>query len=311
MSDTRYRNYGTVSKTVQEPWSPIGEYLRRTFPNNRALRKRVQPSPDDLVVPSSEPDFNTVGTAFDWMTRFTLEPTHVPDDRFFPFLFDDEPKAAVAEVLDRAHAAAQDQADHGPHASQSSAETLARACWVIALFTNVYHGDTYERTGLDDIPPWDVTGDWYMNRASDAACAELVALQRVAHENLYPEISGASRLALGAEFDGSTYYRAESDIIADGHLIDVKTIGGRGGSKRHQLLEQRSFHQLVTYALFDRSDKYGIDRISIYFARHGQLVGWSLQDALSEAAGKQIDLTIVREQMWKALTTKPEGYRQR
>lgn len=109
---------------------------------------------------------------------------------------------------------------------------------------------------------------------------------------------------LGPTFDASVLCAAGADLIAGDLLLDIKTRAGHpnpGTGVRSDALPLDDIYQLLGYALFDRSDRYGIRRIGIYSARYGKLTTWDLIRALDLLAGEPVVLAEERETVWGLL----------
>jgi hypothetical protein len=127
-------------------------------------------------------------------------------------------------------------------------------------------------------------------------------LRALAETQLLPHLSPP--FALGPTFDGSKYCQADADLIADGMLLDIKTRLGaknRRTGARSESLARTDIHQIIGYALFDRSDRYHIDTVGIYSARYGSLITWKLAEVLDSLAGEPVDLAHERATVWQLL----------
>ncbi|MEZ3160623.1 hypothetical protein AB1K54_08735 [Microbacterium sp. BWT-B31] len=138
--------------------------------------------------------------------------------------------------------------------------------------------------------------------APQDAVDQLTSMDETARTALFSHLSGPH--VLGPTFDGSALCAADSDVIAGGLLLDLKTgLGGKvkrpGG--RADYLRIRDLRHIIGYLLFDRSDAHRIDHVGIYSARFGHLVTWPVSDVLETLAGRPVDLADVRERTWRAL----------
>jgi hypothetical protein len=71
-----------------------------------------------------------------------------------------------------------------------------------------------------------------LDLANDAEVADLIAIWDLARERLLPALP-AGPVGTGMTFDGSADLNADTDLIADGMLVDFKA--GQGGKPRHPL----------------------------------------------------------------------------
>lgn len=84
-------------------------------------------------------------------------------------------------------------------------------------------------------------------------------------------IASTNNLVLGPSFEGSLDVGgADADLIADGLLIDCK-------STMKCKLKSTIFRQLIGYWLLDYSDYYAVNKVGVYFARHGEF--WTIDIA--------------------------------
>ena len=296
MADVPYR-YTNLTAAVADKRSPLRQHFDQKFPNLKPLQAEYRASAGPLLVDGGGANPGTVGAAFDFLARFTLNPSHTPHVAFHAAA--GSPGATAA--LDSVRQVAEDAA--GGARSSDAPEPLLRASWALALATEVY------RRGLTPGSPLallasrgEFTGPNLLALAPDDALEQLQALQRVARERFYPTVRPDATLALGPTFDCSRLCSADADLIADGCLLDIKThLGSKTKTGRSDLLNLADVYQLLGYALFDRNDSYRIHDVGIYSARYGHLVRWSLPHFLATLAGHPVDLKVERETVWALL----------
>ena len=97
----------------------------------------------------------------------------------------------------------------------------------------------------------------------------------------------------------------DADLIVGDVLIELKTKLGRKDDEgqRFDVLQTKDLYQVVAYALFDRSDEYGIRDVAIYSARYGHYFERRLDTLLDELAGRPVDLPAERTRVWQILAT--------
>lgn len=230
----------------------------------------------DQGVDGGDADPATLGAAFDLQLRFLLDPSDVPL------------VAAVAQNACR---------------SGSYGEELNRACWALALTTEVY------RVGLIPGSPIaqllnanQFTPEALLALTPAGALRQMDELRTLAGTQLRPHLNPP--FALGPTFDGSNYCAADADLIAGGMLLDIKTRLGTKNPRtgvRSDSLPLSDVHQLLAYTFFDYSDRYKIDMVGIYSARYGSLITWNLAYVLNGLAGEQVDLARERALVWQLL----------
>jgi hypothetical protein len=293
MTGYHYRN---LTSAVKDKDSPLRQYLNRRFPNTRPLQADYKQQCGALLVDSGEANPGTLGAAFDFMVRFALDPDHKPVVAVQAFLDKPPLLAVIVQVVETARTSMTDSKD---------VDLLARTSWALALTAEVY------RVGLVPGSPLvpllqtrQFTVDGLLSLAPEDALRQLRNLHKVAKERLLPTILPATRLHLGPTFDGSTLCPADADLIHDGRLLDIKTHLGALNKKtgaRSDSLALTDLYQVLAYALFDRSDRYGIRSVGIYSARYGALVTWPLAEVLETMAGGAVDLAEEREVVWGLL----------
>jgi hypothetical protein len=218
--------------------------------------------------------------------RFSLEPSYDCDLASMAFRVGSTEHRAVRDVVTEAQ-----QARFG------SPERLFRACWALALCTEVYRigGISSESQLAALYQRRRFHASALMNLAPDDALDQMSQLQRVADVAFYPHVD-RTHLALGPVFAGSSYVAADADAIATGELIEIKTrVGGKNSAgKRYDSLSNIDIYQMVGYALFDLDDAYALHSISMYSARYGVFARWSARDLISTLAGRPVDLADER-----------------
>lgn len=293
MSDYQYRN---LTSAVNDKNSPLRQYLDRRFPNTRPLQADYKQQRGALLVDGGDANPGTVGAAFDFMVRFTLDPDHRPGVAAQAFLDKPPLLATTVEVMKAAHTSL---------AGSQDVDLLARASWALALTTEVFRAGLMPGSPLMPLlRQRQFTADALLSLAPEGAMRQLRDLHKVAEKKLLPTILPAERLDLGPTFDGSDLCPADADLIHDGRLLDIKTHLGAANRRtgvRSDSLALTDLYQVVAYALFDRSDTYAIKSLGIYSARYGELVSWPLNEALESMAEESIDLAVEREVVWALL----------
>ncbi len=294
MSAYHYRN---LTSAVKDKDSPLRQYLDRRFPNTRPLQAAYRQECGPLLVDGGDAVPGTLGAAFDFMIRFTLDPDHKPVVAVQAFLDKPPLLLAVVQVVEAAHTSMTGADD---------ADVLARASWALALCTEVCRvGGVLPGSPLAVLlQQREFTARALLALAPGGAIRQLRELHKVAEERLLPTILPATRLDLGPTFDGSTLCPADADLIHDGRLLDIKTHLGTPNKRtgvRSGGLSLIDLYQVLAYALFDRSDAYALRSLGIYSARYGALVTWPLFEALESMAGDSIDVAAEREVVWGLL----------
>lgn len=296
-SDEQYP-YTNLTAALGDKTSPLRRYIDERFPNIKPLQThyRAVAGSCSLLVDTGGANAGTLGAAFDLVVRFRLDPTLVPSMAIVGFL---EAGPASLRAIREVVAVAQDNARSGP----AGLEALAKACWALALTTEVLRVGLMPGSPLGPVLAEDrFRRDDLLELAPSDAIRQLRELDELAAANLLARLR--SPLHLGPVFDGSSLCSADADLIADGMLLDLKTRLGKKNPRtgaRSDGLELRDVYQLVGYTLFDFSDTYKINEIGIYSARYGTLVTWPLEEALHTLAGSEVDLRSERAAIYRVL----------
>lgn len=291
MSSYRYTN---LTSAVKDKGSPLRHYLDRRFPDTRPLQADYRSRVGRLLVEGGSADPGTLGAAFDLQVRLRLDPRETPVVAMLAFMGSPDALAAITEVVRRGREVAR---------CGGGQETVSRACWALALCTEVYRVGLVPGSPLAELlAAGRFTAEALLGLAPPDALRQLSELEAVAATKLLPCLHAP--LHLGPTFDGSRLCAADADLIASGLLLDIKTHLGRKDRKtgrRSDALALTDLYQVLTYALFDSSDNYRIDSIGIYSARYGSLVTWPLAEALQTLAGRPVDLAQERSEVWSLL----------
>jgi hypothetical protein len=177
-------------------------------------------------------------------------------------------------------------------------EHLARACWALALLTEMYRNPMVAMMGpLGRFRGRYASPSELLGLASPAALGQLAALRGVLASTLLPQLVGRpGRWVLGAEFTGSALIKSDADLIAAGLLLDLKT-----DSKLS--LSVTTIFRVIWYALLDFDDAYQLTEAGIFSARYAYLATWSLGALLDELAGQHVSLPSVRHEFRQLLLT--------
>jgi hypothetical protein len=307
MSLKQSEDRGRVSLTscLDDKNSELSRFFEAVFPNRSDVLARYRLADPVLRVPApAGVNAGTVGTAFDYLLRFELDPrpnlhlalagAKLAGPHFVDLL------AGLADRLEfELDARPALVPNPGPAAGKRSDPEVAGGCYLAALLTEVFRsGAIWPGSPLSEITG-KTTLDSALDRIPAAAISDLIALLEVAHEEFVPTIAGRhSPLWLGPVFEGSRWVSADADIIASGLLVDVKTGSGarRKDGSRYNNLDKLALYQLLGYLLFDFPDEYRIDEIGLYAARYGQFTTWTVSHLLGELSAEPVALSDLRHQ---------------
>jgi hypothetical protein len=298
----------SLTSELHDPRSPISRYLRTRFPHTRDLQRRYR-QPVAEVVPLAPADgaavaYATLGGAFDWRMRYLLTPS--PDlhlavvgtlqgSKRLWRLAGELVGALGGTVRLRLRAGPTDPDPPMTARIQGPAgldeEPLARACYALALFTEVFRGGLRPGSRLLALPP-KASLDDLLGLARKEEVADLLALTEAARGRLLPALAArGGPLHLGPTFAGSLEVGgADADVIAAGLLLEWKVnMGERRNGRRRCSLSLATIHQLLGYLLLDYEDAYRVEALGVYAARYGYLATWPVAELLGELAGGPVD----------------------
>lgn len=307
---TVVRGWPSLTAALSDRNSPARLFIQERFGRWQDLQARYRESVGPLAVPGGQANPATIGSAFDWMVRFMVHPR--PDLRL-----------ALAGVrVPRVRRAVQELAlmlgygdsdgvgtaqFSGPDTgTQADHRLLARACWALALLTDLYRVGPAPGSPLMALAPRSITAEKLLDLASPEAVEELLTLRASAERILLPALAARrGAWALGPTFAGSSLMNADADLIAAGLLLELKTSLGskrRDGTRRSSL-DAQIIMQLLGYVLLDFSDEFAIDAVGVYNARYAHLATWHLPELLAELAARPVDLKAERAAFHELLGT--------
>lgn len=299
----------SLTAAVQRADSPVGRWMRDTFPHLAPLQRDVRDAVDEIVVaPTGEVAAGTQGGAIDWWLRLLVDPRvslELPmrglDRRAG---FDRAARELLAALCPRRPTIL----EPALHAGRTD-EWWARTCYALALLVERYRNPAITRSRLYTLQTGN-TADDLLALANDDEVADLIAMRDLARARLLPHLP-AGVVHTGPSFDGSEYLAADADLVAAGLLVDFKS--GRGGKARldgtrSPSLASTDVYQLLGYALMDFSDRYALHAVGIYAARFGCLVQWPLPELLRQATGRSdVGLLALRRQFEELLQRHARG----
>lgn len=305
----------SLTSELDRPGGLLGRYLRERFPLLRLVQGPYREAAAALV-PLLPPEgariaYGTVGTAFDWRVRFLLHPQ--PDLRLAFLgagLLGRRWMALAGELAGEVGGSLHLRlGGSGPGAAAAATpatapaaggpvdrERLVRACYALALFTEVLRAGPLPGSPLGLLPAT-ATVDDLLALAGDGEVVDLLALTEAARESLLPAVAiRGGPLRLGPTFAGSLEVGgADADLIAGGLLLELKVqLGDKTKDGRRCSLERRTLFELLGYLLLDYDDAYQVDTLGVYSARWRYLVTWPVGELLAELAGGPVDLAEER-----------------
>jgi hypothetical protein len=291
---TRDHIEGPLTYELSLKDSPVRQFLDdRLTPGLRDVQAAYRVGAGPMLVPGvprEEADAGTIGTAADWLMRFLVYPT--------PSLALAAHGAGLCGMLPalKELAGMLGYRDGGAEeftgpacGSGAEPDLLYRACWALALLTEVYRrGPAIAAAGpLGRLP--DGSARSLLEAPPAAGLEQVAALGGVLESVLIPALSGRSGWwAIGPVFAGSAIMRGDADLIAAGLLTELKT------TARKPSLGVTDAWQVIGYALMDYTDEFGITDVAIFHARYGYLAQWNLDALLTELAGRPVTAAGLR-----------------
>ncbi len=295
--------YSCLADAIDDKGCPLRQYLDRRFPDPGPVQAGYRAAAGTLLVDSGSASPRTVEATFNYLLRFTLDADYLPGPAISA-----DPILDVPEYIDQVRAVAKLAGSvHTSPLPENTLLTVIRACWALALCTQLYRYPSIFPTSplADPIRTGRFTVDTLLALAPEDAVNQLKSLYPPALVELDDLLTAPpATVTLDPTFPASQLCRTDADIIANGVLIGLTTRPGlknRRTGQRQDSLPVTDIYQLVGYALFDTTDIYRIHTAALYSARYGKLHRWHLQELLDTLAGEPIDLAAERAYVWKLL----------
>jgi hypothetical protein len=225
----------------------------------------------EIVAPLRSDRPGHIGTAFDYLLRFTLRRLNPSVTHSSRWTAEVALSLLKGEALDRAREVI-DQSKSALEAYTASgglSDDLLRACLQLAkldVVTRTRGG--YDIADIDAIQPGEVED---LHRLH-----EVVPLESFQAEGLCllnPTFGKASALVGGAD----------ADLLIDARLIDIKTVQDASLTRKmlNQLIGYYTLH--VIGGIGERDPKPSISQVGVYFSRHAHLVTFDLADVIDRS----------------------------
>ncbi len=180
----------------------------------------------------------------------------------------------------------------GRRLEQDEERVLARYCFVLALFEEVFRTNRY-RDSLLLMPAPRKSLDELLAISEDAWIDDLCALSTLFYDNYHHLLTQPH--VLNPTFSGSPDVGgADADLVVDGCLIDIKT-------SISPQIKAEYLYQLAGYLLLDYDDKLQVGSVGIYMARQGILFTWPVVEFLRLLTGNGTDSLSQLRQEFRAI----------
>lgn len=140
-----------------------------------------------------------------------------------------------------------------------------------------------------------VTVDQAVARVPDRVVDDLHEQVRIANDGLGPLRAAATTATAGLEFAGSRLIGADADLLVDGLLLDFKA------KNEPTTIKKPDAYQLAGYVLLDFDDTHRIERVGIYWTRHGVMRTFPVS-AFFELLGATAPIADLRDQLHNELS---------
>ena len=168
---------------------------------------------------------------------------------------------------------------------------LARYCYVLALFEQLYRNRASFRYSPLLRPSPKQSVDELLEIPTSAEIKDLCAMSRLFYDRYHDRLSLRSVLNPVLNRCGAVT-ASYADLIVDGCLIEI--IAGIKAK-----INSHSLWQLAGYLLLDYNDRYEIRSVGIYMARQGKLLQWPIADFLYLLTGNDTaSLAQLRQEFW-------------
>jgi hypothetical protein len=305
----------SLTRHLESKSSPIHKFFRAKFPNGRSFLKEARSSIRSAVTirPPERVDYSTIGTALDYRIRFAFSITSLDemvawqgaallkprdmdtgDDSDSRGIFKSDlqehipASSLIDSFFDGLESTLQTLNPVGRRLSREHENELARYCYVLALFEQIYRaGPTIqsplfanEYQSIDDL----------LNLANLVTTDDIAEISYTFHDQFEDWLQRP--VALNPKFDGSAGVGgADADLILDGCLIEIKTT-------INPKIDLDWIYQLLGYTFLDYTNQHNIDAIGLYMARQGLFIQWPLQEAIvGMSDGASSDVIPLRNEL--------------
>lgn len=295
-----------LKRILETPGNPLRPFLKQMFPGmHHALREgRKEIADAKTIVQARELPWALLGTAIDYRVHYYFEPTEsrkLTAYRGARFAADSysraerhvEPRgsgqtdewtspALVEEFFEGVDAVLKQLQPMKRRLPRDEEELLDRYCFILALFEEVYRGgeSALYTTRLLGRPKRSV--EELLQLAPPVCVRDLRRLSYAFWEEFHKTIHDYTGVVLNPSFEGSPDVGgADGDLILNDALIDIK-------SSITLNLPIPWLYQVLSYALLDYSDSYGIRNVGFYLARQRRMLTWSLEELTMPLQGRAL-----------------------
>lgn len=302
----------SLTRVLETPGNPLRPFLRQMFPGMQHVLKegRKEIADAKTIRPSRDLMWSRIGMAIDYRVRYYFESTEsrkltacigalATMGRFSKT----EPgtdandnnkwlsRTLVKEFLNEVDAMLKQLQPVKRRLERDEEELLCRYCYVLALFEEVYRGGEYALYATPLLWPPKRSVEELLQLAPPVCVRDIRRLSYAFWGEFHKTIHSYTSVLLNPSFEGSPDVGwADGDLILDDCLIDIKTTIKLN-------LPLHWLYQVLSYALLDYSDSYGIRNVGFYLARQHRMLSWSLEELTIPAHGQaQASVDEIRSQ---------------
>ena len=203
------------------------------------------------------------------------------------------PLKLIQAFFDRLDAKVEVIAPVGQRLNDEPEKLLARYCYVLSLFEQLYRSNaSYQDSPLLKPAPKQSV-DELLEIPEDAEIDDLCAMSWLFYDRHHDRLSLPSVLNPTFTRCGAVS-ESDADLIVDGCLVDIK-------ASTKPEIKPLMLWQLAGYLLLDYNDKYNIHSVGIYMARQGELFQWPIADFLHRLIGENTIFLVQLRQEFRTL----------
>jgi hypothetical protein len=278
--------------------SPVGQFIKERFSQTAIITKETNSKLRNSVtlLPAAHPwPYDKIGGAIDYRIRYSFDVTPGKQlaawtgAHMLPFQLEDGGLVEgpySLELVEAFFTRLDDIVENirpvGRRLLVDEERTMARYCFILALFEEVYRSDRY-KDGPLLVPYPKQSIDELLTIPEDAWIDDLSQLSFLFYDRCHDLLSRP--FILNPTFSGSRDVGgADADLIVDRCLIEIKT-------SKLSKIDPGWLRQLAGYLLLDYNDEHHIQSLGIYMARQGLLFSWPLDEFLNILTGN-IDVSL-------------------
>ena len=210
----------------------------------------------------------------------------------------------ILSFFDRLDTILRDIQPVGRRLAPEAEQVLARYCFVLALFEEVYRGEGLTgraQNGPLLMPAPKKSVEELLTTPQNAWVDDLCAMSWLFYDQCRQLLSQPS--VLNPMFTGSSDVGgADADFIVDQCLVELK-------ASVQLKIEPEWLWQLAGYLLLDYVDTYQITSVGIYMARQGMLFTWPVEEFLHVlTSDTQTSLGGLRQEFRSRFSNRPSQH---